>query len=483
MIKSLYQMILTSSMASRRQSAAFRDHWLLLAILLFAMGPTGELRAQNRSAASSTTTKLEGKVLTESGEAVSGATVWLEFPSDNTALETATAADGAYAFAVPRAGSYRLKVMKNGFRDLGLGPLSIADGETKRADITLESVTGKPADPVKNPATRALELSDVPNYTVAGVTDWSNVGLHGSDANVRTSEKLTKETAALKPATAAAKSGTPSPADVHRILGDEKEKGGDPVGALSEYEKALKLEPSEENYFAWSAELLMHRGGVAAVDAFKKGVTAHPKSVRMIAGLAAAYYADGQYPEAAERMCEASDLAPKEAAPYLFLGSMEKASTELQPCAEMRLKRYAAAQPDNPLANFYYGLVLWKIARASQSAEAARSAETHIRKAVAIAPNFAEAYVQLGLLDNAEGDRLAAVGEFQKAVTANPKLATAHYNLSLALRRVGEMEKAEQEMNIYDELHKSEEAELVRERREMRQFVTILRDEKQSPPR
>jgi hypothetical protein len=247
MIKSWYQMILTSSMARRRQSAVFPDHWLLLAILLFALGPTGELRAQNRSAASSATTKLEGKVLTRSGEAVSGATVWLEFPSDNTALETATAADGAYAFAVPRAGSYRLKVMKNGFRDLGLGPLTIADGETKRADITLESVTGKPADPVKSSATKTIELSDVPNYTVAGVTDWSNVGLHGSDANVRTSEKLTKETAALKPGTGAAKSGTPSPADAHRILGDEKEKSGDPVGALSEYEKALKLEPIEEN--------------------------------------------------------------------------------------------------------------------------------------------------------------------------------------------------------------------------------------------
>ena len=45
----------------------------------------------------------------------------------------------------------------------------------------------------------------------------------------------------------------------------------------------------------------------------------------MIAGLGAAHFADGQYAEAAERMCKASDLSPKETAPYMFLGELEKA--------------------------------------------------------------------------------------------------------------------------------------------------------------
>ena len=41
----------------------------------------------------------------------------------------------------------------------------------------------------------------------------------------------------------------------HRLLGDAKEKNGDPVGAVEEYEIAVKIEPSEENYFVWGAEL------------------------------------------------------------------------------------------------------------------------------------------------------------------------------------------------------------------------------------
>ena len=47
-----------------------------------------------------------------------------------------------------------------------------------------------------------MEFADTPNFTVAGVTDYSNAGLHGSDARVRTSEALNQETLALKSANA-----------------------------------------------------------------------------------------------------------------------------------------------------------------------------------------------------------------------------------------------------------------------------------------
>ena len=141
-----------------------------------------------------------------------------------------------------------------------------------------------------------MQFSDEPNFTVAGVTDWSNVGLHGSDANVRTSESLAKETASLKPGAAAPKSAAASEADSHRLLGDAHEKGGDPLAAVNEYEKAVKLDPSEGNYFAWGSELLLHRGGIAAVEVFHKGALQHPKSERMRAGLGAAYYAMDNLP-------------------------------------------------------------------------------------------------------------------------------------------------------------------------------------------
>jgi len=77
----------------------------------------------------------------------------------------------------------------------------------------------------------------------------------------------------------------------------------------------------------------------------------------MLAGLGAANYADGQFAEAAERMCEASDLNPQETAPYLFLGKMEKATAELPVCSAARLKRFVTEQPQSAVANEYFGLL------------------------------------------------------------------------------------------------------------------------------
>src|ERR1700688_1795836 len=192
--------------------------------------------------------------------------------------------------------------MKDGYRDAGVDAIELKAGSSKKVDVILEKEGGKAAASAKTDSNgkdgaqgsgKTMEFSDEPNFTVAGVTDWSNAGLHGSDANVRTSETLVKEIAALKAgagATSPVTVETPSEADAHRLAGDAKEKSGDPVTAVNEYEKSVKLEPSEENYFAWGTELLRHRAGVAMVEVFKKGVEAHPKSARMRAGLGAAYY-------------------------------------------------------------------------------------------------------------------------------------------------------------------------------------------------
>jgi tetratricopeptide (TPR) repeat protein len=452
----------------------------LVFFLLYAFRPLlVNAASQQPAQAKSSPAKIEGTIVS-SGDPVAAATVWLELGSDTGALEESTDASGKFLFTVPRGGTFRLKIAKDGFRDTAVEPVIVADGETKHLDLQLAKNTSAKTAAEPAGSTKTIQLSDEPNYAIAGVTDWSNVGLHGSDANVRTSEKLAKETATLKDPATPARSGNAGAADAHRLLGDEHEKAGEPVAAVREYEKAVKLDSSEENFFAWSSELLLHRGGTAAVDAFQKAAAAHPKSARIQAGLGAALYADGDYSAAAERVCQAADLNPSDPAAYLFLGSMEKASTEILPCSEARLKRFAKDQPQNPQANYYYGLVLLKLGRSSPFADEMKLAEEYLKKAVTQSPTFGEALVELGLVHNARGERALALEAFRQAAEAAPKLAAAHYNLSLAYRRVGEMDNAEQELAIYDQLHKSDEAELEKERREMRQFVTVLKNETNS---
>src|SRR5207249_3090404 len=158
---------------------------------------------------------------------------------------------------------------------------------------------------------------------------------HGSDVRVRTSEVLAKETLALKNGglvksstetkagaarnsnesreelraareqarTMLAKADT---ADGHRLLGELNERLGDPLEAVREYERSALMDPSEQNYFEWGTELLLHRADEPAVEVFTKGSHAHPDSARMLAGLGAALYAEGKTEEAARRLCEAN---------------------------------------------------------------------------------------------------------------------------------------------------------------------------------
>src|SRR5205807_10264917 len=44
--------------------------------------------------------------------------------------------------------------------------------------------------------------------------------------------------------------------------------------------------------------------------------------------------------------------------PYVFLVKMAKGTPALPPCAEQKLARFVREQPENALANYYYGVAL-----------------------------------------------------------------------------------------------------------------------------
>jgi tetratricopeptide (TPR) repeat protein len=195
----------------------------------------------------------------------------------------------------------------------------------------------------------------------------------------------------------------------------------------------------------------------------------------MLEALGAAGYADGQYAEAARQMCRAADLFPSNIEPYLFLGRIEQTANETFPCSEEKLRAFAKEQRGNAKANFYYGLFLFKKARQSQRDADFQQAADFFQRAAAIDSAFGEVYLQLGMMYNARGKNESALREFEKAVQTAPALTVAHYQLSLAYRRAGQTARADDEMRKYEELRRSEEAALEKERKEMKQFVTILK--------
>ena len=241
------------------------------------------------------------------------------------------------------------------------------------------------------------------------------------------------------------------------------------MAAVHEYEQAVRLDPSEQNYFEWGSELLLHRAVLQAQEVFQKGAEAYPKSARLLTALGTALFSAAHYDEAALRLCQASDLNPADPEPYTFMGKIEMAAPNPLPCVEPKLARFAESQPENPLANYLYAMAIWKAQSAGQ--QSLQQVESLLTKAITLDAKCADAYLQLGILHYSQRDFEKAIGFYAKAIEANPELADAYYRLAVAYDRTGEQEKARQEFQLHDEIKKRQAAAVERQRKEVKQFL------------
>lgn len=433
---------------------------------------------------------IQGTVREARGAPIAGASIQV-VKNDSSLPESQTQSDAAGKFSISarNAGTYFLRVQKPGF-NATVEQLTVPFGEPHSCDIVLSrSATHAP-----NNSAQAFQFSDKPDFTVAGVTDWTAAGGHGSDVNLRTSEALARDTRGLEKVRPSdggnseelqrrreklqKELATRDSAELHRELGDLDEQMNDSLAAVHEYERAAHLNPSEQNYFAWGTELLLHRAIQPAVEVFSKGAAAYPRSERMLAGMGAALYASGLYAQAAERLCAASDLKPADITPYLFLGKMVQASAQPLPCSEEKLARFAHDQPSNPYANYYYALAMSK----QGGSEKTGVVERFLKKTISINANFGEAYVLLGNLYSARNQNGEAISEYEKAKAANPSLAEARFRLGQAYKKAGQAEKARQEFQAYEQIQKAEAAGVEQQRREIQQFVIVFKEQPQIPP-
>lgn len=451
---------------------------VLAAAMWIAFYATAQAPSQSAS--------LHGSIHDEKGNPIAHVVVVLGSKVSSDKVTTYTDTQGHYNFTNLHDGVYTLEATTEaGTAHLDL--VFLKPHESKTLDLTLASL-----QPGKAPTPSIPQFFDEPQFTVAGVTDTTNLGGHGSDTIVRTRDSLAKETASLSEARPKESSdadaranaqrllATHETADLHHVLADLDEKLGDSLEAVRHYQRAAELDPSEAHLFDWGAELLLHHAPEPAAEVFSNGTRKYPSSSRMLLGLGAAAFARGDSDGATRRICQASDLNPADAAPYLFLGKIEQ--SEITPPADLveKLHRFATLQPQNADANYYYAVALWK-RKSSRTNETAVQAESLLKAALKINPKYAPAELQLGIVHSDQGDYASAVADYQKAIQIDPQLEEAHYRLAQAYREIGQPDKAKEELRIYGELAKQAAQKQDRERREIKQFVYTLRDQPESP--
>jgi tetratricopeptide (TPR) repeat protein len=471
---------------------------VLAVVVAFMSVSIPRTAAQQASPPHSVSVIIHGAVLDSHGKPVVDALVRLQQKGVSSALERKTNGEGAFTFSSLATGYYLLSAEKAEMHSHTVAVSVLSPGSQQPVKLILEGSggdsravpAGSPAS--ASPAPQAMEFADKPSFTVAGVTDWTAVGGHGSDSTLRTSESLTRETLALKPeevgpgstgesAVAVSETGLHSLANEHRLAGEQDEKRGDPLAAVHEFEQAARLDPNEQNYFEWGSELLLHRAVWQAVEVFEKGAAAYPQSGRMLTALGTALFAGARYDEAALRLCDASDLNPGDPEPYIFMGRIEMAAPSPLSCVEPKLARFVQQQPDNSLANYLYAMAIWKRQQQPLDQSAAQQVEKLLTKAVAIDAKCADAYLQLGILYSSQRNIEKAIAFYVKAIDANPKRAEAHYRLAVAYDRTGEHQKATQEFQLHDQIKKAEADAVERQRREIKQFLVDVPEQPAHP--
>ena len=121
-----------------------------------------------------------------------------------------------------------------GYDDATLPAIFLAPKATKTVDLSLWPVKTSPSLPA---ASAKPEFFDPPSFTVAGVTDTTNLGGHGSDTVVRTRETVAKETASLGEVRRDGQAPTTSPTE--QLLRERVEREPDSFEASSRLGKAL----------------------------------------------------------------------------------------------------------------------------------------------------------------------------------------------------------------------------------------------------
>ena len=498
--------------------------YLFVCLLALSPAPT---QAQSPEPARAAT--LQGYVRDSSGRPLANATVFLEpttagqTPANSMQIAH-TAADGQFSFAPFPAGAYTLRAEMNGYGRTVVGPLNLTSKETEKVDLVL----------VPDKASEAPEFFDEPQFTVAGVSPATNAGGHGSDTVLRTSEALAKATVSLGAESTSPESTShesapisttsistaaestlrdavarnPKDPALHHRLAEVEEKLGNPLEAVREYQRAAELDPSEPNLFDWGTELLTHRALEPATEVFTKGNRLFPKSARILIALGVSCYARGSYDEATRSLVEASDLAPNNPTPYLFLGRMQSVQATPSEDSVERLRRFAQLQPDNALAIYYYAVSLWKEsviaadtdAEAEHHTERTKRVESLLQKATHLDPKLGAAYLQLGILYSQRADFSRAISAYRSAIAvgseevgpeevkpqfASPqldeRLDEAHYRLAQAYLRTGDKASAQEELQLHAEISKKIKEDTARERREIQEFVISLQNQNSVP--
>lgn len=250
----------------------------------------------------------------------------------------------------------------------------------------------------------------------------------------------------------------PENAEANNLLGRVEEARGNLQAAGTAFQRAATLEPRNEDYRLDQASFqLQHEDPQAALEGFAAAAAEFPVSWRIRLGFGAAQYLAGKPEQAAETLLTAASLQPRAQLTYSLLGSLYDMASSAQDRIAAALAAYLKAKPDDGAAYCAYGKILAARIKTGGSGGYGPAREV-LRKAIALAPDLADAYVQLAAIALEEGRTEESRNLLRRAMEMDPRAPEPHYRLANLYQRLGLRSEAAAEAALFTKLKAAQTA-------------------------
>ena len=258
-----------------------------------------------------------------------------------------------------------------------------------------------------------------------------------------------------------------SSAQVQSLLGDIAEHQGKFKDAADHYQRTVDLNPTEANIYTLAMEFVRHWTFDPAIKIFDYGLNRYPESTQLLSGKGIAEYADNHYADAASIFSGLLAHDPDNTLYAEILGHSCTLMPDSIPGCNSMIS-FAQAHPSNAPANLF---AAESLLHNPGDPGASGNAEKLLRQATADDPSLAEAWYELGVLDQQKGNWQESQTALEKCVALLPKLSKAHYRLALAYAHLGKRDRAKQEVALQQQYSKQEKDRLNARMQEVTRFV------------
>lgn len=231
--------------------------------------------------------------------------------------------------------------------------------------------------------------------------------------------------------------------------------------AWSAYAQALEFAPSNEPlYVAFASFASTHQNNRYGVEIVDRGLRQLPGSAALLFQRGLLVALEGDREAAAQDFRAASQADARWTLPVLATGVMELEDGRAAGAAAI-FGRVLRDHPDDRYAPYLRALALSRVGDESTRPEQI----VLLERAIRVNPSDARAFTLLGQSYASAGRVREGLTQLKRAVSADALNPTAHYQLSLALRRSGQIAEADRYLARYRALRaaasRQQETELV----------------------